>query len=86
MLRIDREAAMWKITSHGSTLQEVLIMAAMNLLRGATSTPKAEKRHCRNYRETKHGTEVLHKTSGSRSERFGTRIHHRSRAVKPARN
>ena len=30
---------MWKITTHDSTLQEVLIMAAMNLLRGAASTP-----------------------------------------------
>jgi hypothetical protein len=77
---------MWKITTHGSTLQEVLIMAAMNLLRGAAFTPKPEKRRCRNYNETKHGTEVLDKTSGSRSERFGTRIHHRSRAVKPIRN
>ena len=77
---------MWKITTHGSTLQEVLIMAAMNLLRGAAFTPKPEKRRCRNYNETKHGTEVLDKTCGSRSERFGTRIHHRSRAVKPIRN
>jgi hypothetical protein len=86
MLRIDQEAAMWKITTRGFTLEEVLIMAAMNLLENAASTPKPEKRHCRNYKETKHGTEVLDKTSGSRSERFGTRIHHRSRAVKPIRN
>jgi len=57
-----------------------------DLLENAASTPKPEKRHCRNYKETKHGTEVLDKTSGSRSERFGTRIHHRSRAVKPIRN
>jgi hypothetical protein len=32
MLRIDQEAAMWKITTRGFTLEEVLIMAAMNLL------------------------------------------------------
>jgi hypothetical protein len=86
ILRIDREAAMWKITTRGFTLQEVLIMAAMNLLGSAASTSKPEKRHCRNYKETKHGTEGLDKTSGSRSERFGTRIHHRSRAGKPIRN
>ena len=86
MLRIDQEAAMWKITTRGLTLEEVLIMAAMNLLENAASTPKPEKRHCRNYKETKHGTEVLDKTSGSRSERFGTRIHHRSRAIKPIRS
>ena len=77
---------MWKITTRGLTLEEVLIMAAMNLLENAASTPKPEKRHCGNYKETKHGTEVLDKTSGSRSERFGTRIHHRSRAVKPIRS
>jgi hypothetical protein len=86
MLRIERQAAMWKITTRGSTLQELLVMAAMNLLRGAASTPNREKRHCRNHNETKHETEVLDNTSGSRSERFGTRIHHRSRAVKPIRN
>jgi hypothetical protein len=50
MLRIDQEAAMWKITTRGFTLQEVLIMAAMNLLENAASTPKPEKRHCRNSR------------------------------------
>jgi hypothetical protein len=77
---------MWKITTRGFTLHEVLIMAAMNLPGSASSTPKSEKRHCRNYKETKHGTEVLDKTSGSRSERFGTRIHHRSRVGKPIRN
>jgi hypothetical protein len=40
-LRIDCEAVMWKITTRGFTLEEVLIMAAMNLL---TSAAKHEKR------------------------------------------
>ena len=31
MLRINCEAVMWKITTRGFTLEEVLIMAAMNL-------------------------------------------------------
>src|ERR1700752_5184173 len=35
MLRIDCEAAMWKITTRGFTLEEVLILAAMNLLASA---------------------------------------------------
>lgn len=35
MLRIDCEAVMWKITARGFTLEEVLIMAAMNLLASA---------------------------------------------------
>jgi hypothetical protein len=46
MLRIDCEALMWKITTRGFTLEEVLIMAAMNLLdlESAASTPKRENR------------------------------------------
>jgi hypothetical protein len=86
MLRIDREAVTWKITTRGFTLEEVLIMAAMNLLENAASSPEPEKRHCRNYKETKHRTEVLDRTNGSRSERFGTRIHHRSRTGESIRN
>jgi hypothetical protein len=43
MLRIDCEAVMWKITTRGFTLEEVLIMAAMNLLDSA-DTAKHEKR------------------------------------------
>jgi hypothetical protein len=35
------EAFMWKITTHGFTLQEVLILAAMNI---ATAVIAAEKR------------------------------------------
>jgi len=31
-VRINCEAVMWKITTRGFTLEEVLIMAAMNLL------------------------------------------------------
>ena len=42
MLRIDREALMWKITTRGFTLEEVL-MAAMNLLARA-DTAKYERR------------------------------------------
>jgi hypothetical protein len=43
MLRIDCEAVMWKITTRGFTLEEVLIMAAMNVLATA-DTAKHEKR------------------------------------------
>lgn len=74
MLRIDREAVMWKITTRGFTLEEVLIMAAMNLLENAASSLKPEKRHCRNYKETKHRIEVLDKTRGSRSGRTQQRL------------
>jgi hypothetical protein len=35
---------MWKITTRGFTLEEVLIMAAMNLLEHAASTAKRENR------------------------------------------
>ena len=35
---------MWKITTRGFTLQEVLIMAAMNLLTSADTAAKREKR------------------------------------------
>lgn len=44
MLRTNCEAVMWKITTRGFTLEEVLIMAAMNLL---TSTETAAKRQNR---------------------------------------
>ena len=43
MLRINCEAVMWKITTRGFTLEEVLILAAMNLLASA-DTAKHEKR------------------------------------------
>ncbi len=43
MLRINCEAVMWKITTRGFTLEEVLILAAMNLLPSA-DTAKHEKR------------------------------------------
>jgi hypothetical protein len=42
MLRINCEAVMWKITTHGFTLDEVL-MAAMNLLVSADAAAKREK-------------------------------------------
>jgi len=35
---------MWKITTRGFTLEEVLIMAAMNLLISADTAAKREKR------------------------------------------
>jgi hypothetical protein len=35
---------MWKITTRGFTLEEVLIMAAMNLLTSADTAAKREKR------------------------------------------
>jgi hypothetical protein len=44
MLRISCEAVMWKITTRGFTLAEVLIMAAMNLLTSVDTTAKREKR------------------------------------------
>ena len=42
MLRTNREAVMWKITTRGFTLEEVLIMAAMNLLTSADTAAKRE--------------------------------------------
>jgi len=37
MLRTNCEAVMWEITTRGFTLEEMLIMAAMNLLASADS-------------------------------------------------
>jgi hypothetical protein len=42
-VRINCEAVMWKITTRGFALEEVLIMAAMNLLASAAPPPKREK-------------------------------------------
>jgi hypothetical protein len=42
--RINCEAIMWKITTRGFTLEEVLITAAMNLLTSADTAAKREKR------------------------------------------
>jgi len=44
VLRINCEAVMWKITTRGFTLEEVLIMVAMNLLASADVAGKCEKR------------------------------------------
>ena len=44
VLRINCEAVMWKIPTRGFTLEEVLIMAAMNLLTSADTAAKREKR------------------------------------------
>jgi hypothetical protein len=37
------EAVMWKITTRGFTLEEALILAAMNLLAGADAAGNREK-------------------------------------------
>ena len=44
MLQTNCEAVMWKITTRGFTLEEVLIMAAMNLLTSAATAAKRENR------------------------------------------
>jgi hypothetical protein len=44
MFRINCEAVMWKITTRGFSLQEVLIMAAMNLLTSAETAAEREDR------------------------------------------
>jgi hypothetical protein len=44
MFLINCEAIMWKITTRGFTLEEVLIMAAMNLLTSADTAAKRESR------------------------------------------
>jgi hypothetical protein len=44
MLRTNCEAVMWKITTRGFTLEEVLIMAAMNLLTSADTAAKRKNR------------------------------------------
>src|SRR5579863_4460766 len=44
MPRTNCEAVMWKITTRGFTLEEVLIMAAMNLLTSAETAAKRENR------------------------------------------
>ena len=38
---------MWKITTRGFTLQEVLIMAAMNVASALIATDKGERTICR---------------------------------------
>jgi hypothetical protein len=38
-----REALMWKITTHDLTLQELLIMAAMNVASALIATDKGER-------------------------------------------
>ena len=43
MLRINCEAVMWKITTRGFTLEEVLIMAAMNLLASADTATRKKR-------------------------------------------
>ena len=43
MLRINCEAVIWKITTRGFTLEQVLIMAAMNPLTSADTAAKRER-------------------------------------------
>ena len=43
MFRIDCEAVMWRITTRGFTLEEVLIIAVMNLLASNATAPNREK-------------------------------------------
>ena len=38
-----REALMWKITTRGFTLQEILIMAAMNVAPALIATDRGER-------------------------------------------
>jgi hypothetical protein len=45
MLRINSKAVMWKITTRGFTLKEVLIMAAMNLLASADTARETGVAH-----------------------------------------
>ena len=44
MLRTNCEAVMWKIKTRGFTLEELLVMAAMNLLTSADAAATREKR------------------------------------------
>ena len=76
MLRIDCEAVMWKITARGFTLEEVLIMAAMNLLTRADAAAKRENRPSQKSKGDQDGTEVQDTTSSAGSGHSGTRIHH----------
>ena len=55
VLRINCEAVMWKITTRGFTLEEVLIMAAMNLLTSADTAAKPRNGRRRNEKEIKNG-------------------------------
>src|SRR6266404_4958760 len=56
MLRINCEAVMWKITTRGFTLEQVLIMAAMNLLTSADTAAKRERNgRRRDEKEIKNG-------------------------------
>jgi hypothetical protein len=43
-LRINCEAVVWKITTRGFTLEEVLLLEAMNLLASPVTVPNHEKR------------------------------------------
>jgi len=76
MLRTNCEAVMWKITTQGFTLEEVLIMAAMNLLTSAETDGKRESRASQKSKADQDGTEVPDTTSSAGCGHSGTRIHH----------
>jgi hypothetical protein len=44
MLRVNCEAVMWRITTRGFTLAEVLTISAMNLKASGNTPAKREKR------------------------------------------
>jgi hypothetical protein len=58
MLRTNCEAVMWKITTRGFTLEEVLIMVAMNLLTSADSAARRENRASQKSKGDQDETEV----------------------------
>src|SRR5260370_35056017 len=87
MLRFCCGAAMWKITTRGFTLEEVLIMAAMNLLASGDRTSKRETHErSRGQKETRHATEVLDKTRRTSYRHSCLHIHHRIRAAEPLKS
>jgi hypothetical protein len=86
MLRINCEAVMWKITTRGFTLEEVLIMAALNLLTSADTAAEREKRVSQKSKGDQDATEVRVTASSGDCGRAGTRIPHCSRTEEPIRN
>lgn len=51
---------MWRITTRGFTLQEVLILAAMNIAAPALiGAAKREQRASQNNKETRYGSKTL---------------------------
>ena len=86
MLRTKCEAVMWKITTRGFTLEEVLIMAAMNLLTSAETDAPRENRASQKSKADQDGTEVPDTTSSTGCGHSGTRIRHCGSTGEPIRN